>query len=90
MVNLEGGNEQKSLILNFNIQMCEFCAQIQINNLQFRAHSLGNLALVILALWRGMHPQRLPSCLQGRPLHRSIDSACILEKNGERKTCIFS
>ena len=30
-----GENEQKSLILNFNIQMCEFCAQIQINNLPF-------------------------------------------------------
>jgi len=30
-----GGNEQKSLILNFNIQNSEFCAQIQINNLQF-------------------------------------------------------
>jgi len=29
------GGEQTSLILNFNIQKCEFCAQIQINNLQF-------------------------------------------------------
>jgi len=42
MVNF-GGDEQKSLILNFNIQKCEFCAQIQINNLQY---SLGNLVLV--------------------------------------------
>ena len=30
------GGEQKSLILNFNMQKCEFCAQIQINNLQFK------------------------------------------------------
>jgi len=29
------GDEQKSLILNFNIQKCELCAQILINNLQF-------------------------------------------------------
>jgi len=34
------------------------------------------------------HPsQRLPSCLQGHQaqLHRSIHSACLLEKNWERK-----
>jgi len=29
-----GGDEQKSLIINFNMQKCEYCAQIQINNLQ--------------------------------------------------------
>ena len=64
------------------MQKCEFCAQIQINNVQF---IVGNLVLVFLGLRRGVHTQRLPSCLQGRPLHRSIDSACILEKNGEQK-----
>jgi len=33
-----GGDKQKSLILNFNTQKCEFCAQIQIKiyNLQSR------------------------------------------------------
>ena len=79
---------KKSLILNFNIQKCEFCAQIQINNLQF---TVGNLVLVFLGLWRGVHPQRLPSCLQGRPLDdRSIDSACVLEKKrGTKKMHYF-
>jgi len=42
-------------------------------------YSLRNLALVFLRLGGGVHPQRLPSCLQGRALHRSIDAACVLE-----------
>jgi len=80
------GDEQKSLILNFNIQKREFCAQIQFNNLQF---TVGNLVLVFLGLCRGVHPQRLPFCLQGYPLHRSVDSACILEKTGNEIMHIF-
>jgi len=44
---------------------------------------------VFLGLWRGVHPQRLPSCLQGCPLHRSIDSACVLEKMGNEKHAYF-
>jgi len=39
--------------------------------------------------WRGVHPQRLPSCLQGRALHRSIDAACVLEKRGTKSMHIF-
>ena len=35
------GDEQKSLILNFKIQKCEFCAQIQINHLQFTVSEIG-------------------------------------------------
>jgi len=34
---------------------------------------------MFLGLWRGVNPERL-ACLQGRPLHRSIDAACILEQ----------
>jgi len=34
---------------------------------------------VFLGLWRGVNPERL-ACVQGRPLHRSIDAACILEQ----------
>jgi len=45
--------------------------------------------LVFLGLWRCVRPQRLPSFLQGRPLHRSIDSACVLEKNGNEKHAYF-
>ena len=40
---------------------------------------------MFLGLWRGVHPQRLPSCLQGCPLHRNIDLACVLEKTGNEK-----
>ena len=82
------GELTKSLILNFNMQKCEFCAQIQINNLHLQ-FTVGNLVLVFIGLRRGVHAQRLPSCLQGRPLHRSMNSACILEKNGERKHAYF-
>ena len=57
-----GGNEQKSLILNF-MQKCEFCAQIQINNLQF---ALRNLVLVFLGLRRGVHThQDFPPVCRG-------------------------
>jgi len=70
------------------MQKCEFCAQIQINNLHLQ-FTVGNLVLVFIGLRRGVHAQRLPSCLQGRPLHRSMNSACILEKNGERKHAYF-
>jgi len=46
--------------------------------------------LVFLGLWiEGVRPQRLPSCLQGRPLHKSIDSACVLEKKGTKNMYIF-
>ena len=34
---------------------------------------------MFLGLWRGVNPERL-ACLQGRPLHRRIDAACILEQ----------
>jgi len=47
------------------------------------------MALVFLGLWRGGHPQWLPSYLQGHPLHRSIDAACILEKCGMKGMHIF-
>ena len=44
---------------------------------------------MFLGLCRGVHPpkpaRRLPSCLQVRPLHRSREAACILEKIGRRK-----
>jgi len=44
---------------------------------------------VFLGLWTGVHPQRLLSCLQGRPLHRSIDAACVLKKTGNEKHAYF-
>ena len=47
------------------------------------------MALLFLGLWRGVYPKRLPSCLQGRPLHRSIDAACVLEKRGMKSMHIF-
>jgi len=57
-----------------------------INNLQY---SLTNLALVFVGQWMGVHPQ--PSCLQGRPLDRSltIDATCVLEKTGTKSMHIF-
>jgi len=33
----------------------------------------------------GVHPQRLTPCLQGHPLHRSIDAACVLQKTGNER-----
>ena len=46
---------------------------------------------MFLGLWRGIpYPsQRLPTCLQGRPLRKSIDAACILEKRGTKSIHIF-
>jgi len=44
---------------------------------------------MFLGLWRGVHSKRLPSCLQGRPLHRSIDAACVLKKRGNEKHAYF-
>jgi len=43
--------------------------------------------LVFLELWTGIHPQRLPSCLQGRPLHRS--SLRSGQKRGTKNMHIF-
>ena len=44
---------------------------------------------MFLGLWRGVHPQRLPSCLQGRLLRECTEAACILEKMGNRKHVHF-
>ena len=62
----------------FNIKSVNFVHKFNNNNLQFTVSE--NLALVLLGLWRGVNPERLASCLQGRPLHRSVDAACILEQ----------
>ena len=43
---------------------------------------------MFLGLWRGVHPQRLPSCLQGRLLHERTEAACILEKWGTKSMYI--
>jgi len=45
--------------------------------------------MVFLGLWRGVHRQRIPFCLHGRPLHKSIDAACVLEKTGNEKHAYF-
>ena len=61
----------------FNIKSVDFVHKFIINKLTI--HSLANLALLFLGLWTGVNPERL-ACLHGRPLHRSIDAACILEQ----------
>jgi len=76
------GDKQKGLILNFNIQKCEFCAQIQIHNLQFTVSEIW-----FWCFWdyRGRPSPKTHILFAGASTHRSIDSACVLEKNGEQK-----
>jgi hypothetical protein len=44
-----------------------------------------NRVIHLPQLWLAKHRPE-----QGRPFHRSIDAACVLEKTVERKSCTFS
>jgi len=63
---------------------CVHKFKLIICNLQSQKSGFGVSRTVL-----GRPSTKTPSCLQEHPLHRSIDSACILEKKGNENHAYF-